>query len=614
MANAMRKCKKVYEAQMRYKAVTLGLLLAGMSVGSASLTLGRARGAAWIGQPLQLIVPLQLDAGQDASAACAEADVFHAENKLDASRVNVAVEPTAQADTVNLRITSSTLIDEPVVTVYLRAGCTQKTTRRFVLLADYPTEISTPPAAVFTPPVVVVPAATTADTTARTADVAPAKGSGNRPTTTGETTRKPEVRAKVATPARAEPADKPVKPKPIAKDSAPAEKAETPKSKPESAAKVAGGERARLKLDPLENLAERIKTLEATTSTAPLEEMVRDSQRIQQLQSDVKALLDQAAKNEASLMAMRERLEKAESERVSATWIWLLGALVVASLGGLIALWSRRSEPSGWQRSIQEDATVQPTPHADALPGDAPAAPQQAVSPPSVRGSINSTMQMDLDEREQLQVDVNLMDMDSDFGKLLVPTQLQPPKDMTDFQTLKVPETKLAHRDFNGDPLNDVRQQAEFFEKLGKVDQAIDVLEQRIRSDSKNAPLLYLDLLQLSVEHNLKTDFRQFRDECENLYNVKIPEFALFRDEGRTLESYPTLLQHICKLWPNYSVLDVIEACVLRDPWEKNASPFELAAFKELILLHGIARSHLRSVESEQNPDAMDSSHIDIHM
>lgn len=603
---------------MRYKVVTLGIILAGMAVGSTALTLGRARGAAWIGQPLQLVVPLQLDPGQDASAACAEADVFHAENKLEASRVNVAVEPTSQPDTFNLRITSSTLIDEPVVTVYLRAGCAQKTTRRFVLLADYPTETVTPVAPAPTAPLVVTQASMTvaasADTAARSAQGTSAKGSADTASTPTESTSKFQTTAKTPASTRVPPVVKPSKPKATPKLQPAADKAETPKPKPEPSAKTATGERARLKLDPLENLAERIKTLEATTSTVPLEDMVRDSQRIQQLQADVKALLDQAAKNETSLLAMRERLEKAESERISATWVWLLGGLVVASLGGLIALWSRRSEPSGWQQSIQEEATLQPTPHVAEVRLDEPPVQKQGGSPQSVRGSINSTIQMDLNNREQLEVDVNLMDMDSDFGKLLAPTQIQPPRDMTDFQTLKVPETKLAHRDFNGDALNDVRQQAEFFEKLGKIDQAIETLEQRIRTDSKDAPLLYLDLLQISVAHNLKTDFRQFRDECENLFNVKIPEFALFRDEGRTLESYPTLLQHICKIWPNYSVLDVIEACVLRDPWEKNAAPFELAAFKELILLHGIARSHLRSAEAAQNPDITDSAHIDIDM
>ncbi len=584
---------------MRFKLVTVGVLLAGLSLGSNAVTLGRVRGAAWIGQPLQLVVPLQLDPGQDASAACVEADVFHAENKIESGRVSVTVEPTPQADAFNVRISSSTLIDEPVVTVYLRAGCTQKTARRFVLLADYPTEPQAPlPAATAAPslsPVLVSP------------DVAPRSTDGSASKTVmaqASTQKSPAPRVEVTRKQATANATESPKTEKVAV---------APKAKPAPVIKSSDGERSRLKLDPLENLAERIKTLEATTSTAPLEEMVRDSQRIQQLQSDIKALLGQAAKNEASLLDMRQRLEKAESERVSATWLWLLSGLVLACLAGVMVLWNRRTEPNHWQSSLKEkppaEASMEQAMDATTRRG---MSLQPAADGPSERGSIHSTIQMELDDREKLDVDVNLMDMSSDFGALLAPTQLQSPTHMMDFQATALPETKLTPRDFNGDDVNDVRQEAEFFEKLGKMDQAVGALEQRIRTDSKDSPLLYLDLLQIANTHNLKSDFRQFRDECEQVFNVKIPEFALFRDEGRTLESYPTLLQHICKLWPSHGVLDVIEACVIRDPWEKNAAPFELAAFKDLILLHGIAKNHLRSSTSIHNSGASDSPHIDI--
>ena len=593
----MREYEKVGEAVMRFKFVTVGVLLAGLSMGSNALTLGRVRGAAWIGQPLQLVVPLQLDPGQDASAACVEADVFHAENKMESTRVSVTVESTPQAETFNVRISSSTLIDEPVVTVYLRAGCSQKIARRFVLLADYPTESQAPlPIAAVTPsaPLTLI----SSEATARPAESSSAKVATARTST-------PKLPAS-GTETLKKPAPTPETPKTAKITGATAAKM-VPPIRP-----VDGG-RSKLKLDPLENLAERIKTLEATTSTVPLEEMVRDSQRIQQLQSDIKALLGQAAKNEANLLAMRERLEKAESERVSATWLWLLAGLILACVAGLLILWNRRTEPNGWQRSLKEEPPIaSPAMPTVSVPVEKVIPSQPSFDVPSVRAQFNSTIQMDLDSREKLDVDVNLMDMNSDFGALLAPTQMLPPSDTTDFHAPKHSETKLAQRDFNGDELNDARQAAEFFEKLGKMDQAVETLEQKIRTDSKDAPLLYLDLLQIANTHNLKTDFRQFRDECEQMFNVKIPEFALFRDEGRTLESYPSLLQHICKLWPKYSVLDVIEACVLRDPWEKNATPFELAAFKDLILLHGIAKSHLRQLETHQNLDAPNSSNIDI--
>ena len=85
----VRECNKVYGIGMKYKAVTVGLVLAGTALGSAALNLGRARGAAWIGQPLELLVPVQLDPGQADAALCAEADVFHGDNRQEAGRVQV---------------------------------------------------------------------------------------------------------------------------------------------------------------------------------------------------------------------------------------------------------------------------------------------------------------------------------------------------------------------------------------------------------------------------------------------------------------------------------------------------------------------------------------------
>jgi hypothetical protein len=176
-------------------------------------------------------------------------------------------------------------------------------------------------------------------------------------------------------------------------------------------------------------------------------------------------------------------------------------------------------------------------------------------------------------------------------------------------------EARLQHPDFYADGIIDVRQQAEFFEKLGKIDQAITVLEQRIRLSSKDAALLYLDLLHIAHAHNLKTDFRQFRDEFEQLFNINVPEFVLFSDTGRSLESYPSLMQHICQNWPTQAGLDMLEACLVRDPWEKNAEPFDMGAFTELLMLHGMATRMLK-VRGKQtdSDDTSDSQHIDIDM
>jgi hypothetical protein len=181
-------------------------------------------------------------------------------------------------------------------------------------------------------------------------------------------------------------------------------------------------------------------------------------------------------------------------------------------------------------------------------------------------------------------IDVNLLDLDeSSFGEV-----------MGD-QAGNVAVTPARHHNFNGDALVDIRQQAEFLAKLGKVDAALEVLEGGIRANPMESPLLFLDLLVVANNFSRKTDFRQFSAEFTQLFNAKVPEFALFRDEGRKLGTYAALRDHINSQWESPQVLDVIEACILRDPDASESDPFDLAAFRELLALHASASEHHRA-------------------
>ena len=393
----------------------------------------------------------------------------------------------------------------------------------------------------------------------------------------------PVVKAESAPPIAREPA----KPrKPAAEPKAPKE------------AQAPASSRARLKLDPIENLAERIKTLEATTSAQPLEDMVRDSQRIQELQSSVKALLDQAAKNDASLMAMRERMDRAESDRVPAWLVYALLAVVAACAAAIAVLWNRR-DPSAWRSGLTAADNAAPVRSARVAALEEPdveeTGPNTMVQPQPVHLKQQGRPAydpLDLGARpfeSYVTVNAPLVASDSDimaFGG----------------------DSNLYHPDFNSGKMFDLRQQAEFFTKLGKLDEAIEALEKRIRENSKDCPLIYLELLRVANQHSLKTDFRQFRDEMTQAFNVNVPEFALFRDEGRGLEAYPGVLDHITQLWPSAQVMNVIEACVLISPGEKNASRFDLAAFRELIMLHGLI--HFYTYKGRDDEENMDSEHV----
>ena len=373
---------------MTFKAVTLGMVLAGTALGSAALSLERARGAAWIGQPLELVVPVQSDPGQTDTGLCAEADVFHGDSRQDSSRVQVLVMPGDQPETFNLKISSSALIDEPVVTVYLRAGCGQKSSRKYVFLADFPSDTTAPlsrTSTATTPQVPLVIPVETPNAAVRTVADTPLQ-SDPKPTAPVKALKSDAPRV-ASSPKVAKEVVK-VRPKEVVK--------EAPKVvKPAAAADSTEG-KPRLRLDPLDTLSERIKTLEASTAaSAAQDDVARESQRMQALQTDLKTLLDQATKNEASLQALRERLEKAESERVPVGVVYGLAALVALCLGALAYLWSRRAKLPVWEQP--------------AVAGTAPATPAASPSPRSPN-----------DAGRHQDVDVAMVDMDDEsFDQLM---------------------------------------------------------------------------------------------------------------------------------------------------------------------------------------------------
>lgn len=588
---------------MRLKSVVICIALGGLSLSGQALNLGRVRGAAWIGQPLNMAVSVQIDPGQASDALCPEADVFYADSKLDAYRIQITVEPGPQADAATLRIQSAVPIDEPVVTLYVRAGCNSKSTRRYVLLADYASDVApaTPAGTSATAPS-NVPATALNPTPVNNTSVAAAPTATPLPPA-----RTPAVRR--TAPVRQERAER----KPAA---APAKTPAAGLTPPAATAKapVPPARSARLQLDPLENLTERIKTLEATTSSAPLKEMVEDSQRIQQLQGDVKALLSQAAKNEATLLALRERLDKAESERMPAAWVIALLALVAAVTAAAMLMWNRRSS-SGWQAA----AAPAPTPYKSARKSspdeDADAELQDHWSAPTPQ-PLRTVRDTPLRERSPSHGETMAM-TPADFQNSV---SVSIPADVSNSDMMGFDEPRLLHTDLNSPALLDLLQQADFFITLGKANSAIELLEKRIRQNPGDCPMVYLQLLNIANQHNLKTDFRQFRDECMQQFNVEIPEFALFRSEGRSLEEYPELLAHIIKLWPQIKVLDVIESCALMDPQAQVADRFDIAAFRDLILLHGVVRhiayyrTSAEDVPVKKATDIADAEHISLDL
>jgi len=322
----VREYPLLWKAVLEHKAKIAGVALLCFALGSAALTLGNIQGPALIGKPLDVLVPIQMDAGEDTSSLCFTAEVFHADTLQDVRRVRVLFQASAQAQTANVRVLSSTPIDEPVVVVYLRNGCGQKTTRRYVLLADLPSPAETPLIA-------VGESATALAQVPVTTELAPVVAAAASLPTGGVVSASP-VRQKSSRP-------RAVDKRKNLKASAVSHKKATIHKKAKSQQSVG---QSRLKLDPTELHSEQVSPLESIAPVAPSGDPSLNLQKMQTLETELKDLRASAAKTEASLVELRTRLQKAEAERFSGIAVLGLIALVLASLAAVVWFWQRQRQ------------------------------------------------------------------------------------------------------------------------------------------------------------------------------------------------------------------------------------------------------------------------------
>ena len=152
------------------------MLLGGVAPALA-LTLGSLQGPVWIGRSMDVALALYAEAGEDMAALCLEADVFYADTRQDPRSVSLSFKAGLPGQPAMLRIASAALVDEPMVTLHVRAGCVHKTSRRYVLLADPPLDLPAPapaPPLAASPPAPPAPPAASARASEPSPPAAPA--------------------------------------------------------------------------------------------------------------------------------------------------------------------------------------------------------------------------------------------------------------------------------------------------------------------------------------------------------------------------------------------------------------------------------------------------------
>lgn len=575
---------------MEHRAKIFGIALLCLAFGSEALTLGRLNGAAWVGRSLDITVPVQMHAGEDANSLCFQADVFHGDTRQDASRVRVTIEPSTQSQTATVRIKSSAPVDEPVVTVHLRTECEQKTTRRYVILADMPREFSLAPALpVIATPVRGVPLIAESSL--------PAVASKARESSTAAVEKAPRKRVR-----------KSPKPSDVSRTSDAAEAAQiTTRNKDADKASAAPRTaRPRLKLDPLDFLSDRIADIESFSPVAASEDALRNMQRMKTLEESVASLMALNAKNETNLLDLKAQLKKAESNQYPDEVFYGLGVLLLACLAALALLWQRQrnsnqADENWWAAS--SSGPIDPETIATQITPAVISSVQPGKKVTAAKSDTGRASEFFGHADAAHAVDVNLVEMsESGFDDLMQinpkNARHQPPRSAAKPAS---PTPSMTNHDLDTAPLLDLRTQAEFFMSLGQADQAARLLTKQISEAKHPNPFVYLELLSIFHAHADRADFDQLSHEFASLFNCRVPEFVIFKNEGRSLENYPTVLAAITAVWPKPESLQLLEACLVRESGESRGHPYDLAAFRDLVMLHAVAGSINKSGKADMD-------------
>lgn len=583
------------------------------------MSLGRHRGAAVIGRPLDISIQAVLDAQEDLAASCIDADVFYSDTKLARGRIQVSSERVGGGQDAVIHVRTSLPIDEPVVSIYLRTGCVQKNEKKFVVLADMVSEqapaasglAARQAAAALAPlPVAVAPAAAAAATSP---DSLPAAA----PAATRRSRNRPASAEAGASPSQAGNRAAAVAPAAPKEGSAPAV-SRSQRAKDARDAKAAAKNGARLKLEPLDLTIERDPSLRAssemlsTPSSSPQErsaaaalwraltsqpqDILRDAEKLQSLEASVKALQAQSQKNQLAIEALNGQVKQAESERYANVLVYALAAFLLLALAALAYFvrswlmlrrngdtelpWWRKNEPleKGWANSAPDIDAL--TPEEQAL---AEAKALKAGKSGRKPAESPSDLDLDLGANESGFTEVKHM---SQLGN---PDSMPPlaRRDRSDFAM------SMTHpaRAVKAEELFDVQQQADFFVSLGQTEQAVEVLRDHISENVQTSALVYLDLFNLYHQLGRQEDYEALRQTFNQLFNSKIPAFQSYadKDTGAGLETYQIAMSRIEALWPSPKVLDIIEESIFRKP-DAGAEAFDLEAYRELLMLYSVAR------------------------
>lgn len=572
--------------------------LSACALGASALSLGPSRGTVVLGAPVDLTIEVQPDPGMDLASSCLAVQLVAGDVPVSAAQVRITPWPDMPGRRPAIRVQSSDIVREPVLTATVTAGCSGAVSRTYTYLTELPGSVA-PGAAPLDVTRLSSPVRATPQRAVQPAPVASAAAEATVASTASSGRTLAGAEAPVPEP--------PPAPKPPRKATAkpPTSAAAAAQAQPTTSA-------PRLVMEPLdlEGVAGLRISTELAQSPTPEDSPQRaqaaalwkalnaepgqEDPRVHTLQAQLTQAQAQAGQERAQVVQLQAQLNEAQSEGVPSWWLYALGLALAgtSALAGRLA-WRLRQARSHAADAWHEAAAMQPA------ATDMAKLQELGLAPDSRDAWADSEMAAAETVQAAAPVPATPAAPPQAPEAPSAPPAKQPEPASAAPNTSSVPLAGMV----NPEDLFDIVQQAEFYVSIGEHDLAIGELRQHIAERGSSSPFSYLELLRLYHQLGRIEAFDLLRSQFMEHFNAEVPEFSHFAQQGAGLEIYTDALADIEAQWTSNSVLELLESFLFLHPDRASPAPrFDLAAYDDLLLLLAIAQTTPASARGEPAP------------
>ncbi|MBC7470324.1 MAG: hypothetical protein H7322_13445, partial [Ramlibacter sp.] len=502
-----------------------------------------------------LTAPIQFDdVAQSGGSGCVSAEVFYGDQRVDARLVQVDVTPDAARQLSQARIFAAVPVDEPFVTLVLRAGCGRQSSRRYVLLAEAPKGdrvllgAATSLAAERAPRPLPGPAAPAPESRL-------ARAAAPRPTP-------PPL---VATAPRVAPAAQQARRLQLAVWDPGTERQPWLRAAME------------LKSQPSDDAARRATATALWRAlNAQPQDLLRTAERLRGLEGEDNALRILSDRHRSEILSAGESLPGAQRTRQFALLLTVLLALLAGSAAAAVWHRSRRAAvpaaADSWYASLEpgvdgEVIAEQRAPVADPVQAPLVEVPAAFAAPPTASAPVARPVPTPL--------------------PFAIPDATQPPTavHLEDRTGLKI------------EALHGAQQQSEFFAALGQIDEAVSVLTSYLEASTEKPVLAFLELFHIFHGTGMRVEYEELQSTFRQTFGMDVPSFSQYKDEHRELELYLLPVTRIASAWPSDRSQQIIAELLFKRP-ETPRDLLSLDACRELLWLYALGQDVARHTGS----------------